>query len=64
MEDLGQDVHLGIIEPVPIITPTSWCSRMVIVRTVDFKALNGASVCHTHYIKSPFPWLQKIQEAR
>ena len=30
-EDLDQDVHLGIIEPVPINTPTSWCSRMVIV---------------------------------
>ena len=42
--DLDWDVALGIIEPVPIITPTSWCSRIVIVhkasgepsRTVDF----------------------------
>ena len=50
-EDLDQDMHMGIIEPVPINTPTSWCSRMVIVpkssgeprRTVDFKALNDAS---------------------
>ena len=47
-KDLDQDVHLGIIEPVPINTPTSWCSRKVIVpkssgeprRTMDFKALN------------------------
>ena len=60
--DLDRDVALGIIEPVPLNTPTSWCSRMVIVpksngeprRTVDFKALNEASVRQTHHTKSPF----------
>ena len=60
--DLDQDVHLGIIEPVPINAPTSWWSRMVIVmkssrearRTVDFKALIDASVRQTHHTKSPF----------
>ena len=43
--DLDRDVALGIIEPVPQNTPTTWCSRMVIVakkdgtprRTVDFQ---------------------------
>ena len=68
--DLDQDVHLGIIEPVPINTPTSWCSRMVIVlkssgeprRTVDIKALNDASVRQTHHIYSR--WHKKLPEAQ
>ena len=41
--DLMRDVALGVIEPVPINTPVTWCSRMVVVpkhngeprRTVD-----------------------------
>ena len=41
--DLDRDVSMGMIEPVPINTPTSWCARMVVVakhngylrRTVD-----------------------------
>ena len=49
--DLDRDISLGIIEPVPINTPTTWCARMVVVakhdgsprRTVDFIALNSAS---------------------
>ena len=67
-EDLDQDVHLGIIEPVPINTPTSWCSRMVNVpkssgeprRAVDFKALNDASVRQTHHTKSPFALASEV----
>ena len=66
-EDLDQDVHLGIIEPIPINTPTSWCSRMVIFpkssgeprRTVDFKALNDASVRKTHQTKSTYALVWK-----
>lgn len=27
---IEQDVKLGIIEPVPVGTPTNWCSRMVV----------------------------------
>ena len=67
-EDLDQDVHLGIIKPVPINTPTSWCSRMVIVpkssgepcRTVDFKALNDTSVVKHITPSHHLPWLQKF----
>ena len=41
--DLMRDVALGVIEPVPINTPVTWCSRIVVVpkhngesrRTVD-----------------------------
>merc|ERR1711888_439026 len=44
-EGLEKDVRMGIIEEVPVNTPTMWCSRMVCVpkhtgeprRTVDFK---------------------------
>ena len=58
----------GIIEPVPINTPTSWCTRMLIVpkssgeprRTVDFKALNDASVRQTHHTKSPFALASEV----
>ena len=60
--DLMRDVALGVIEPVPINTPVTWCSRMVVVpkhsgeprRTVDLQALNRASVRQTHHTKSPF----------
>ena len=61
-EGLESDVRMGIIEKVPVNTPTTWCSRMVCVpkhngeprRTVDFKALNNASDRQTHHTKSPF----------
>ena len=60
--DLERDVALGVIEPVPTNTPSTWISRMVLVpkhdgsprRTVDFKALNDASVRQTHHSESPF----------
>ena len=45
---LDRDVRLGVIEPVPIGEPVTWCHRMVICakkngkprRTIDFQALN------------------------
>ena len=48
---LDRDVKLGVIEPVPWGTPTTWCARMVTVakkdgtprRTVDLQALNAVS---------------------
>ena len=53
---------MGIIEKVPVNTPTTWLSRMVCVpkhngeprRTVDFKDLNDASDRQTHHTRSPF----------
>jgi len=35
LERFGQTVALGIIEPVPTGTPTTWCSRMVTVPKKD-----------------------------
>ena len=51
-QDLDRDVALGVIEPVPLNTPVTWCARMVVVpkhdgtprRTVDLQGLNKASV--------------------
>ena len=45
---LDQDVALGVLEPVPVGEPVTWCHRMVVCakkngkprRTVDFQALN------------------------
>ena len=31
-KDLMRDVALGVIEPVPVNTPVTWCSRMIIGR--------------------------------
>ena len=57
-----RDVALGVIEPVPVNTPVTWCSRMILVpkhngqprRCVDLQALNRASVRQTHHTRSPF----------
>ena len=61
-DSLDRDVRLGVIEPVPWGTPTTWCSRMVTVgkkdgtprRTVDLQPLNAASSRQTHHTVSPF----------
>ena len=58
---LDRDVELGVIEPVPVGTPVTWCSRMVIAakksgeprRTVDFQPLNRFAVRETHHTPSP-----------
>ena len=56
------DVQLGLIEPMLIGEPVTWCHRMVICpkksgkprRTVDFQALNKHAVRETHHTQSPF----------
>lgn len=59
---LDRDVRLGVIEPVPVGTPVTWCHRMVICpkksgkprRTVDLQPLNRHAVRETHHTQSPF----------
>ena len=59
---LDHDVSLGILEPVPVGEPVTWCHRMVICakkngkprRTVDFQALNLHATRETHHTQSPF----------
>ena len=61
-EDLDRDVALGVIEPVPINTPVTWCLKMIVVpkhdgsprRTVDLQSLNKASVRQTFHTRTPF----------
>ena len=59
---LDQDVRLGVLEPVPIWEPVTWCHRMVVCakkngkprRTVDFQQLNKHATRETHHTPSPF----------
>ena len=65
---LGQDVRLGVIEPVEIGEPVTWCHRMVICakkngkprRTVDLHPLNAHAVRETHHTQSPFHQARQV----
>ena len=60
--DIDRDVALGVLEPVPIGEPVTWCHRMVVCakkngkprRTVDFQPLNKFATRETHHTQSPF----------
>ena len=59
---LFRDVERGIIAPVPVGTPTEWCSTMVVTakkdgrprRTIDYQHLNSQCLRETHHTGSPF----------
>jgi hypothetical protein len=61
-EELDRDVRIGVLEEVPVNTPSPWCSRMVVCikksgrsqRTVDLKAVNPAAPRQTHAVEPPF----------
>jgi len=61
-QGLDQDVRLGVIEPVPVGEPVTWCHRMVVCakkngkprRTVDLQALDKHAARDTHHAASPF----------
>jgi len=65
---LDQDVRLGVLEPVPIGEPVTWCHRMVICakktgkprRTVDLQSLNRHATRETHHTPSPFHQARSI----
>ena len=65
---LDMDVRLGVLEPVPIGTPVTWCHKMVICpkksgkprRTVDLQALNRHATRETHHTQSPFHQARKV----
>ena len=65
---LDQDVRLGVLEPVPIGEPVTWCHRMVVCakktgkprRTVDLQPLNRHATRETHHIPSPFHQARSI----
>ena len=59
---LDRDVRLGVLEPVPVGEPVTWCHRMVVSakkngkprRTVDMQPLNQHAIRETHHTQSPF----------
>ena len=65
---LDEDVRLEGIERVPRNTTVTWCDRLVIAtkhdgsprRTVDFQALNAASVRQSHHTRSPYHLAREI----
>ena len=66
---LDLDIQRGIIKPIPIGTPVTWCSPMVIVRkkdgtprrrTVDYQELNKQCLRETHHCESPFHLASKV----
>ena len=68
--DLDRDVRLGVIEPVPVGDPITWCHRMVVCskkngeprRTVDLQPLNAHATRETHHTQSPFHQVRTIPE--
>ena len=65
---LDQDCRLGVIEPVPVGTPVTWCHRMIIIpkksgkprRNVDMQALNDHAVRETRHSQSPYHQARSI----
>ena len=61
-KSIDRDVRLGVIEPVPVGEPVTWCHRMVVCakkngkprRTVDLQGLNAYATRETHHTMSPF----------
>ena len=59
---LDRDERLGILEPVPVGEPVTWCHRMVICvkkngkprRTVDMQSLKQHATKETHHTQSPY----------
>ena len=65
---LDRDVEREIIKPVPVSTPVTWCSPMVVVvkkdgtrrRTVDLQRLNSQYLRETHHCQSPFQLASQV----
>jgi hypothetical protein len=71
-EGLDQDVRLGVIQPVPVGDPVTWCHQMVVCakkngkprRTVDFQALNKFAKRETHHTQSPYIQARSIPSGK
>ena len=69
---LDRDVRLGVLEPVPIEEPVTWCHRMVICakkndtprRTIDFQPLNIHATRETHHTQSPFHQARSVPQGK
>ena len=69
---LDRDVRLGVIEPVPVGEPVTWCHHMVICakktgkprRTIDFQPLNVHATRETHHTQSPFHQARSVPHGK
>ena len=69
---LDQDVRLGVLEPVPVGEPVTWCHRMVVCakkngkprRTVDLQKLNQHATRETHHTPSPFHQARSVPQGK
>ena len=69
---LDQDVQLGVLEPVPVGEPVTWCHRMVVCakkngkprRTVDLQALNKHATRETHHTQSAFHQARSVPSGK
>ena len=69
---LDQDVNLGVIEPVPVGEPVTWCHHMVVCarksgkprRTVDLQSLNAHATRETHHTQSPFHQVRSVPHSK
>ena len=67
---LDCDVFLGVIEPVPVGEPVTWCHRMVVCakkdgkprRTVEFQPLNKHATRETHHAQPPFHQARSVPQ--
>ncbi len=67
---LDRDVRLGVIEPVPVGEPVTWCHHMVICakkngslrHTIDFQPLNAHATRETHHTQSPFHQARSVPQ--
>ena len=69
---LDRDVRLGVLEPVPVGEPVTWCHRMVICakkngkprRTIDFQSFNSHATRETHHTQSPFHQARSVPHGK
>ena len=67
-----QEIRLGVLEPVPVGEPVTWCHRMVVCaikngkprRTVDFQPLNVHATRETHHTPSPFHQARSVPNGK
>ena len=67
---IENDVKLGVIEPVSVGEPVTWCHRIVVCakksskprRTVDFQALSVHATRETHHTESPFHQARQVPQ--
>ena len=69
---LDRDVRLGVLEPVPVSEPVTWCHRMVICakksgkprRTINFQSLNSHDTWETHHTQSLFHQARSVPHGK